>query len=67
MGAADMVLFGLLVVANMAILSCLHRRRQRRLRRERMMRSLRAAVERQTGAETPAITDAAPVLLRLSC
>ncbi len=44
MGAADMLLFTLLTMANMALFAHLHRRWQRRNRIERMTRSLRRAL-----------------------
>jgi len=49
--AADMMLFALLVFANMAVLGTLHVRRQRRIRTQRMMRSLRSAIERENGID----------------
>ena len=48
MVAADMLLFALLALADAALLTHLHRRRQGRYRAERMMRSLRRAIHRET-------------------
>ena len=44
MGVADVLLFTLLILANMALFAHLHRRWQRRSRVERMTRSLRRAL-----------------------
>ena len=48
MGTADMLLFAILALADAALLTHLHRRRQRRYRMERMMHSLRRAIRRET-------------------
>jgi hypothetical protein len=44
------MLFMLLAVADFCLLFHLHRRRQRRIRAQRMMRSLRRAIGREVGA-----------------
>jgi hypothetical protein len=62
MGAADITLFALLALADMAVLSYWRVRRQRRMRSERMTRSLRSALERENGT-TPAEPIAAPLSL----
>jgi hypothetical protein len=49
MGAADVILLLLLAMADVCVLVTLHRRRALRLRAERMMRSLSAAIRRETG------------------
>jgi hypothetical protein len=49
MGAADVILLLLLAMADVCLLVYLHQRRSRRLRSERMMRSLRAAIHREIG------------------
>jgi hypothetical protein len=46
MGAADFMLFALLTLANACVLGFIHRRRARREREQRMMRSLRTAIQR---------------------
>jgi len=48
----DIALFTLLVLANMTLFGYLHVRRERRLREQRMMRSLRGAIERESGPRT---------------
>jgi hypothetical protein len=48
MGAPDMLLFALLALADAALLTHLHRRRQRRRSLDRMMQSLRRAIHRET-------------------
>jgi len=45
MGPADWMLLTLLAIADAAVLSYLHMRRQRRLRTERVTRSLRSVVQ----------------------
>lgn len=50
MGVADVVLLMLIALADCALLAHLHLRRQRRVRIERMMRSLRGALQREAGA-----------------
>ncbi len=50
MGAADMMLFALLALADACLLVQLNRRRQRRNRMSRMTRSLRVALQRENGA-----------------
>lgn len=50
MGAADIILFALLALAEVCLMVHRYHRRLRLVRSERMMRSLRAAVERETGA-----------------
>jgi hypothetical protein len=49
MGAADTMLLLLLALADFCLLLHLHRRRQRRMRTERMMKSLRRAIQREVG------------------
>jgi hypothetical protein len=59
MGSADWMLLALLGIADAAVLFYLHLRRQRRLRAERMTRSLRSALQRANGtaAVVPAGAD----------
>jgi hypothetical protein len=47
MGAADTMLFALLALADICLLIHLHRRRQRRRLSQRMMKSLRLAIQRE--------------------
>lgn len=47
MGAADIMLFALLALADICLLVHLQRRRQRRRVSQRMMRSLRVAIQRE--------------------
>jgi len=47
MRAADAIIFGLLTVADLAFLAHLRLRRGRRVRQERMMRSLHLAIQRE--------------------
>jgi hypothetical protein len=54
MGAADTMLFTLLGFADICLVIHLHRRRQRRMLSQRMMRSLRLAIQREVG--TPLVT-----------
>jgi hypothetical protein len=54
MGAADTMLFLLLALADICLVIHLHRRRQRRMLSQRMMRSLRLAIQREVG--TPVLT-----------
>lgn len=63
MGAVDFILLTLMALADTAVLIHLHRRRARRLRSERMMRSLRAAIEREIGTEVVRIKGATPALV----
>jgi hypothetical protein len=49
MGAADVILLLLLAMADVCLVVTLHRRRAQRLRSERMMRSLSAAIRREIG------------------
>ena len=49
MGAADIVLFATLAVVDVCVLAYIHHRRQKRVRMERMMRSLRSVVRREIG------------------
>ena len=49
MGAADMMLFLVLALTDFCVLLHLHRRRQRRVRAQRMMTSLRRAIQRDSG------------------
>jgi Flp pilus assembly protein TadB len=51
MGAADTMLLTLLALAEACLMIHLYRRRQRRYRTERMMRSLRTAIQRETGTD----------------
>jgi len=55
MDAADALLFALLAFADLALMIHLHRRRARRIRFERMMRSLKLAVQREIGTATVAM------------
>ena len=68
MGAADVVLFALLGLAEICLMVHLYRRRARRVRSERMMSSLREAIEREAGANRAVIapTRWVPVLQRAS-
>jgi hypothetical protein len=56
MGTADFMLFALLTLANACVLGFFHRRRDRRGREQRMMRSLRNAIRRETALPTPDVT-----------
>jgi len=49
MGAADLMLLLILGLADFCLLLHLHRRRQSRVRTERMMKSLRRAIQRDVG------------------
>lgn len=49
MGIADTLLFTFLALADFSLMIHMRRRRQRRLRLDRMMRSLRLAVRRDIG------------------
>ncbi len=64
MGAADMLLFTLLALADICLLIHLRRRRARRLRSERMMRSLRAAIQREVGAAVPRVAPRQALVLQ---
>jgi hypothetical protein len=63
MGAVDFILFTLLAFGETALMIHLYRRRARRVRSERMMRSLRAAIERETGAQVVRVEAACPALV----
>jgi len=47
------LVFALLAVANAVLLTYIHVRHDRRFRRERVVRSLRRALDRNEGAEEP--------------
>jgi hypothetical protein len=64
MGAADMILFALLALADISLLIHLHRRRQRRVLSQRMMRSLRAAIQREVGTSLVPVRDASGLVLQ---
>jgi hypothetical protein len=64
MDAADTTLFLLMALADVCLMVHLHRRRQRRNRLERMMRSLRLAVQRETGSITIARPEAHALVLQ---
>lgn len=63
MDAADLMLFTLLALADVCLLLQLHRRRQRRYKRERMTRSLRSAIQREIGAGVVRVAPVRSVLL----
>jgi hypothetical protein len=65
MGTADMLFFALLVLANMALLAHLQRRWQRLSRLQRMSRSLRLALVRES-APADAISESPSLLLQAS-
>jgi hypothetical protein len=64
MGAADLMLLMLLAMADACLLVHLHRRRQRRVRTQRMMRSLRSAIEREVGVPLVDVPAAATLVLQ---
>jgi hypothetical protein len=67
MGAADMILLTLLTFADVCLLIHLHRRRQRRMNMNRMMRALRSAIRREVVVTTvPVRANATLVLQRAS-
>lgn len=64
MGAADMILLMLLGFAEVCLMVHLHRRRQRRVRSQRMMRSLRNAIRREVGNTVDGVPAAAALVLQ---
>ena len=67
MGTPDTVLLLLVGVADFCLMVHLHRRRQRRTRRERVMRSLRNAIRREVRVKaTPVPATSALVLQQAS-
>jgi hypothetical protein len=64
MGFPDMMLFALLALADACLMVHLSRRRQRRQRGERMMRSLRWAIQREIGTTPVVMPQAQPLLLQ---
>ena len=64
MGAADTMLFALLALADFCLLVHLHRRRQRRLRSQRMMRILRIAIHREIASARRAGRKASALVLQ---
>jgi hypothetical protein len=67
MGSADVMVLVLLALADLRFLLHLRRRRERQTRSDRMMRSLRIAVQREVGIpDAPVDVSAALVLQRAS-
>jgi hypothetical protein len=64
MGAADVMLFLLLALADACLLIHLHRRRQRRVRAQRMMKSLRRAIQREVGVTAVTVPATAALVLQ---
>jgi 16S rRNA C1402 N4-methylase RsmH len=58
------MLFALLALADISLLVHLHRRRQRRYRVERMMQSLRIAVQREIGTLVVAVPETRALILQ---
>ena len=54
MGAADIMLLLVLAIADFCLMVHFRRRRARRMRMQRIMRSLRRAIQREVG--TPAVS-----------
>ena len=64
MGAADTMLFTLLAFADICLVIHLHRRRQRRRLSQRMMRSLRLAIQSEVGTPLLAARKANALVLQ---
>lgn len=64
MGAADFIVLTLLGMAEICLMVHLHRRRQRRVRAQRMMRSLRSAIQREVGSPVADVPAAAALVLQ---
>jgi hypothetical protein len=64
MGAADIILFVLLGLADICLVIYMHRRRQRRMLSRRVMRSLRLAIQREVGTSRLPVRKASAIVVQ---